>query len=160
MLLSESHTCRLTRFITSNSDIASPETASGDIVQAMQSVKESTLDRDPKLETLLLSLLKSISSHPQKASLARARRQVEDTLSLFFGTPPSAPPQSRDLRFTESSNIQLSTIGGVQVPRLFNGLWQLASPAWGSASAASQTSALVHLAEKGLTAADMADHYV
>ena len=126
----------------------------------MQSVKESTTGRDPKLQTLLSELLESISSHPQKEALARARRQVEDTLSLFFGTPLSAPPASRDLKFTESSNIELSTIGNVQVPRLFNGLWQLASPAWGSASATSQTSALVHLAEKGLTAADMADHYV
>lgn len=126
----------------------------------MQSVKESTTDKDPKLEILLSNLLKSISSHSQKESLARARRQIEDTLSLFFGTPLSAPPQSRDLKFIDSSNIDLSTIGNVQVPRLFNGLWQLASPAWGSASAASQTSALVHLAEKGLTAADMADHYV
>ncbi|KAF3764080.1 oxidoreductase [Cryphonectria parasitica EP155] len=45
------------------------------------------------------------------------------------------------------------------MPRLFNGLWQLSSPAWGSATTQKQEKALAHLVENGLTAADMADHY-
>ena len=160
IMVIKSNFSRLTEFIAANPDIASPEIVGGDIVQAMQSLKESTTTKDTRLEISLSELLKKISGHPQKESLARARRQVEDTLSLFFGTPLSLPSQLRDLKPAESSNVELSTIGHAQVPRLFNGLWQLASPAWGSASAASQTSALVHLAEKGLIAADMADHYV
>lgn len=46
------------------------------------------------------------------------------------------------------------------MPRLFNGLWQLSSPAWGSGSADSQDAALAGFVEEGLIAADMADHYV
>lgn len=39
------------------------------------------------------------------------------------------------------------------MPRVFNGLWQLSSPAWGSASAESQEAALAELVELGLSTA-------
>jgi aryl-alcohol dehydrogenase-like predicted oxidoreductase len=50
-------------------------------------------------------------------------------------------------------------LGGKKVPRLFVGLWQLASPQWGSANAAMQDQGLSRLVENGFVAADMADHY-
>lgn len=52
-------------------------------------------------------------------------------------------------------------MGPFEMPRLFNGLWQISSPAWGSGSAEAQEAALTQLVvEAGLSAADMADHYV
>ncbi|THU94715.1 Aldo/keto reductase, partial [Dendrothele bispora CBS 962.96] len=44
-------------------------------------------------------------------------------------------------------------------PKLLNGLWQMSSSAWGSASHLEQRTAFVKLIESGLVAADMADHY-
>ncbi|THU97555.1 Aldo/keto reductase [Dendrothele bispora CBS 962.96] len=50
-------------------------------------------------------------------------------------------------------------LGSIKVPRLFNGLWQMSSPAWGSASSLKQELALTQLVRNGLIATDMADHY-
>ncbi|KAI1476198.1 Aldo/keto reductase [Daldinia eschscholtzii] len=50
-------------------------------------------------------------------------------------------------------------LGAFDIPRLFNGLWQLSSPSWGSGTAQSQEAALLRAVEYGLTATDMADHY-
>ncbi|KZT00477.1 Aldo/keto reductase [Laetiporus sulphureus 93-53] len=65
-----------------------------------------------------------------------------------------------------SANAQPTTapletfcLGPFQVPRLFTGLWQLSSNAWGSASAPKVRRQMAHFAELGYTAFDMADHY-
>ncbi|KAK7751008.1 hypothetical protein SLS62_006993 [Diatrype stigma] len=60
-----------------------------------------------------------------------------------------------------SRQFQLETfeVGPHRFPRLLNGLWQLASPSWGSGSAKDQNIALAQLVEQGFVAADMADHY-
>ncbi|ORY35585.1 NADP-dependent oxidoreductase domain-containing protein [Naematelia encephala] len=50
-------------------------------------------------------------------------------------------------------------LGKVEVPRLFFGLWQLSSSAWGAASQEQCEDALSQLLSHGFTAADMADHY-
>ncbi|KAI4519532.1 Aldo/keto reductase, partial [Schizophyllum commune Loenen D] len=50
-------------------------------------------------------------------------------------------------------------LGPHTAPRLFNGLWQMSSPAWGSASSAKQDIALTELVRCGLVGTDMADHY-
>ncbi|EED21239.1 aryl-alcohol dehydrogenase, putative [Talaromyces stipitatus ATCC 10500] len=50
-------------------------------------------------------------------------------------------------------------IGNREVPRIFSGLWQLSSPAWGSASAARIAEHFEKTIRKGFTAFDMADHY-
>jgi hypothetical protein len=47
-------------------------------------------------------------------------------------------------------DIETFQLGPHQMPRVFNGLWQLSSPAWGSASAESQEAALAELIELGL----------
>lgn len=69
---------------------------------------------------------------------------------------PLGKMEERGRLFVEET-IQL---GPFHVPRLFNGFWQLSSPAWGSASAAKQNEAFVELVKGGLNAFDMGDHYV
>ncbi|KAK1235428.1 hypothetical protein PQX77_001355 [Marasmius sp. AFHP31] len=60
---------------------------------------------------------------------------------------------------TQAVKLEYYSLGKVKIPRLVNGLWQLSSPAWGSASLEKQNEALSHLVRAGLVAADMADHY-
>ncbi|OCH86359.1 Aldo/keto reductase [Obba rivulosa] len=51
------------------------------------------------------------------------------------------------------------TLGPFLVPRLWTGLWQLSSNAWGSAAAPKIRRQMTRYAELGYTAFDMADHY-
>lgn len=151
------------------------ETFSGDIVQSVQALKESGLPADDELEAQLQTLAQSLVNcklycvnHqpvPLTYPLMRALRQVHDAYSFLF---PSAASLNETETIGSRIEIDLAScpqvekirIGELQLPRLFNGLWQLSSPAWGSASAESQDAALKDLVEAGLTTTDMADHYV
>ncbi|KAL2380633.1 hypothetical protein RJZ90_004470 [Blastomyces dermatitidis] len=55
--------------------------------------------------------------------------------------------------------IEYFQLGPFTVPRLFIGLWQLSSPAWGSASKSKILSQFQKHVDSGFTAFDMADHY-
>lgn len=147
---------------------------SGDIVQAVQALKESKPTTTPELLDLLQALLTSFNDCAKycadaslKYPFTRAERQVRDVVGFLYPAvtlPPSAShkPIAVDLskRSQGSYQIETFTVGPYQMPRLFNGLWQLSSPAWGSGSADSQDAALASFVEDGLIAADMADHYV
>ncbi|KAG7935466.1 uncharacterized protein OGAPODRAFT_75760 [Ogataea polymorpha] len=50
-------------------------------------------------------------------------------------------------------------LNGQTVPRVFNGLWQLSSPAWGSAPKSKMKKHFKQLLENKFWAFDMADHY-
>ncbi|KAM5471138.1 hypothetical protein MauCBS54593_003477 [Microsporum audouinii] len=144
----------------------------GDVVQGMQALKESGPDRTPKLsadfEALLASLV-SYSSYCAEAKLLsrfeRAERQVRDTSQLLF--PESAQTTARvdhsqaylHVSLPVDSPVETFTMGGRQLPRLFNGLWQLSSPAFGAGSSEQQQKSLIRLVQRGFIAADMADHY-
>jgi hypothetical protein len=51
------------------------------------------------------------------------------------------------------------TLAGRRLPRIFSGLWQLSSPAWGSAPASEIFNQFSLHVSSGFTAFDMADHY-
>ncbi|KAI1491167.1 aldo/keto reductase [Biscogniauxia mediterranea] len=155
---------------------ASMEALGGDIVQAMQALKESKPAPTAILEQKLTGLAKSLdncrnyceNNHPERLTypFARAERQVEDTLFILYTTPqPHYKPDQLITRVTTIPEVPVEhpvedfMLGPFKVPRLFNGLWQLSSPAWGSATTEKQELALVHLTKHGLTATDMADHY-
>lgn len=58
-----------------------------------------------------------------------------------------------------SPNIETFQLGPLVVPRIWTGLWQLSSNAWGTASSAQIRRAMERYARAGFTAFDMADHY-
>lgn len=139
----------------------------------MQALKESSPERTPTLRSDLLALLTAF--RPCKAycaekklsyPLGRAERQVRDTLELFF--PEAAAAQASAIDESQRIHVELPsddavekfTLGDRQLPRLFNGFWQLSSPAFGVGRSDQQQQSLVRLVQKGLVAADMADHYV
>ncbi|KAI0730180.1 Aldo/keto reductase [Fomitopsis betulina] len=57
------------------------------------------------------------------------------------------------------TSLRTFQLGPFRVPRLFTGLWQLSSNAWGSASTPKIRGQMAQYADAGYTAFDMADHY-
>ncbi|KAL0577669.1 hypothetical protein V5O48_004317 [Marasmius crinis-equi] len=151
------------------------QAACGDIVQAVQALKESHpsltiehLGSLMELQSALDGCETYCSSTLLPYPFRRAQRQVDDLLFLRFpdlSTRSSgiSPKDVYHLNLTIDSaqvdKLEYTNLGTVKIPRLVNGLWQLSSPAWGSASSERQNEALSHLVRAGLVAADMADHY-
>lgn len=145
----------------------------GDIVQAVQALKESRPQPTPALLTALQNLITSIDHcstycqntvpSPLSFPFLRARRQLRDVIAILFPShqKPNSASNSQSLTSVNIDNSKLETtqLGPLKVPRLFNGLWQLSSPSWGSAGGKAQQEALLAATRWGLTAADMADHY-
>lgn len=141
---------------------------SGDVVQAMQALKETAPAADAVLEKLLQTLLAAFASCEKYCAsknlenpFKRASRQVRDSTAYFFPDSTVAATHAvlQEL-VVANSTVEMFPLGARSVPRLFNGLWQLASSEWGYSSADKQQVALTELAQAGFTAADMADHYV
>ncbi|KAL1744469.1 NADP-dependent oxidoreductase domain-containing protein [Schizophyllum fasciatum] len=148
------------------------ERVSGDIIQAVQALKESRPVATEELKGLLLNLttnLLACSAYCTDNSLSypfdRAKRQVQDVLSIIFPDPSQGESSARQEIVDAAIDPQISAcieqfkLGPLTAPRLFNGLWQMSSPAWGSASSAKQDIALTELVRCGLVGTDMADHY-
>lgn len=140
---------------------------SGDIVQAIQALKESRPEATSALFDELQGLLTSfeaISSYCSSATpqalgypFTRAERQVRDVIRFLYPEAAASPPSSRAAKIINVSaekrrvDIETFQLGPHRMPRVFNGLWQLSSPAWGSASAENQEAALAELVELGLS---------
>ncbi|KAI1770349.1 aldo/keto reductase [Hypoxylon cercidicola] len=146
----------------------------GDVVQAVQALKESCPESGPELLDSLNSLLGSLEScreycdgaaPPMLFPFTRARRQLRDVTEFLF--PDAAPGCDTVERpavaittnVAGNSAVETFQLGSFVIPRLLNGLWQLSSSSWGSGTAKGQVLALLHAVEGGLTATDMADHY-
>jgi hypothetical protein len=149
----------------------------GDVVQAVQALKETKPERSEQLKTHLRDLLVAFAEYRTfcdqttsgKYAFERPERQVKDIAQqLFPGLLDSVVGSGSGSAINDKIVVSLPTNGSIErfdlgphcVPRLFNGLWQLSSPAWGSGSSEDQERALAQLVETGLIAADMADHYV
>lgn len=142
---------------------------SGDIVQAIQALKESRPETTSALFDQLQGLLTSLeaisgycsSATPEALGypLTRAERQVRDVISFLYPDAAASPASSQAAKIISISaekrrvDIETFQLGPHRMPRVFNGLWQLSSPAWGSASAETQEAALAELVELGLSTA-------
>lgn len=142
---------------------------SGDVVQAVQALKES----GPGTTSALFDELQCLSASLEAASdycsgakpqalgypFTRAERQVRDVISSLYPEAAASPRSSQAARTISISaqkrrvDIETFRLGPHLVPRVFTGLWQLSSPAWGSAGADSQEAALAELVELGLSTA-------
>ncbi|KAI0126153.1 aldo/keto reductase [Xylariales sp. AK1849] len=148
---------------------------SGDIVQAVQALKESSPEPTRALEEQLVKLCSSLkdcrtyceTAKPESLvyPFARSTGQVRDVLGYLYPSSGHLSASENSSSGTISVNVSTNNglekfaLGPYKVPRLFNGLWQLSSPAWGSGTAEKQEAALIDLVECGLTITDMADHY-
>ncbi|GKT65351.1 aldo/keto reductase [Colletotrichum tofieldiae] len=167
-------TIRDRRTLLSNELKLSMQVIDGDIVQAIQALKETKPDPEEALEIVLQGLVKELEhynrvhdsrepddlEHPFK----RGERQVIDAFAALFPNIAAAPAISRtkslmSLNINTQPEFETFALGPYQFPRLLNGLWQLSSPAWGCGSNRKQEEELIRLVQSGFTAADMADHY-
>ncbi|CAD6581502.1 MAG: hypothetical protein CYPHOPRED_001593 [Cyphobasidiales sp. Tagirdzhanova-0007] len=152
------------------------EQISGDTVQAIQSIKESVSDEPSDLRpglTALIDALRNCARFCQEHALpfpfSRAAYSVADVIELLFpkeGDVDRSFIQSSHLKLqlpafeANGTHLETVTLGKLTVPRLFNGLWQMASAtAWGSASEEGLEAHLLELVKAGFVATDMADHY-
>ncbi|KAF9267833.1 aldo-keto reductase [Marasmius fiardii PR-910] len=158
------------------------EKACGDIVQAVQALKESSLAnsdslaRNQELHAKLINLSGALWECERYCAdeylpypFTRARLQVDDFLILAFPDVQANSTSGPTIVATDlleiavdpatAGSLEYIQLGSLVLPRLLNGLWQLSSPAWGSASSVKQTAALCELMQAGLVATDMADHY-
>ncbi|KIK64370.1 hypothetical protein GYMLUDRAFT_220864 [Collybiopsis luxurians FD-317 M1] len=152
------------------------EQACGDIVQAIQALKESRPSATRELQERLFNLRAAIDGcelYSKTNNLSflfgRAQLQVDDTLGIIFPDVVLMHSRRYPLQVTYKmafepdlamyAKLEHVQLGPLKVPRIFNGLWQLSSPAWGSASLYKQHLAFEQLVRVGLIATDMADHY-
>ena len=151
--------------------------AGGDMLQAAQALKEGG-ERSDQTKSALLRLIHSLERcrlwiHEQMVDsgsstaipffpFERALPQMIDCAKLCF-------PSDLEIKRLQmpTHNVAYSPkkakkliptvrLGSIEVPRLFFGLWQLSSPAWGSASQEECMAALSSLVSSGFIAADMA----
>lgn len=139
---------------------------SGDIVQAIQALKESKPETTSPLLVELQGLLtgfEAVSSYCSNATsqalgypFTRAERQVRDGISFLYPEAAASLSSSEAAKIISISatkrrvDIETFQLGPHHMPRVFNGFWQLSSPAWGSASTEIQEAALAELVELGL----------
>ncbi|KAK2767126.1 aldo/keto reductase [Colletotrichum kahawae] len=147
----------------------------GDIVQAIQALKDIQPSPEPELEHQLRHLILALENYKlvhdswdstcAEYPFNRSERQVKDAfVALFPECMSTAAPRSRtktlmSLKIATKPDFETFHLGPYEFPRVLNGLWQLSSPAWGSGSTSRQEEELVRLVQAGFTAADMADHY-
>ncbi|KAJ6781720.1 hypothetical protein PWT90_09401 [Aphanocladium album] len=144
------------------------ERVDGDVVQAMQAIKEAPPSSD-ELEASLDNVFAALSECQKyceatglRYPFQRCTRQVQDTASLLLPNKTSQRlngPSTLSVKISDAKQVETFKVGERELPRLFNGLWQMASPEWGASSAEQQEQALVALVESGFTAFDMSDHY-
>ncbi|OTA07348.1 hypothetical protein A9Z42_0082530 [Trichoderma parareesei] len=147
----------------------------GDIVQAMTAVQKSLLvDTGARVmnnteQSLVEALYQSLASC--HATLKATNQEYPFSRSLvstagILGLPRPAIADEYQSLARQISMIPLPPVAretfllnGRRVPRIFSGLWQMSSPAWGAASSSKVIEQFSRHVQQGFTAFDMADHY-
>jgi len=143
----------------------------GDIVQAVTAVQKELLtgsgsramtSSEQEILKSLRSTLSAWSSSHEDQELKFAFARGYTRLAEFEGGG-SVLPQKRQIATQSSRNrnhiSETVQLGSLEVPRMFAGLWQFSSPAWGTASRAQINADFRKHVDAGFTAYDMADHY-
>jgi hypothetical protein len=144
----------------------------GDVVQVVTSVqKELTTSSGMREKTEFeIATLEKL-----RDALLTCKKQAEQSggdfpfergysrLQMFNGVANAANTStasaSDQIYMTAASPLESVKLGEALVPRMFMGLWQFSSPAWGSASRSKINKHFRKHVDCGFTAYDMADHY-
>ena len=148
----------------------------GDIVQALTAIQKRLLsdsgsrdlndDEKPVMNSLFDSLLRCRQrwlASAQDFPFDRSTAVLATMLDRESGIPTLAyqngSHQDRIHQRKTSKSLETFKVKGIELPKLFAGLWQLSSPSWGTASQTQMFKQCVEYIEGGFTAFDMADHY-
>ncbi|KAL3485209.1 NADP-dependent oxidoreductase domain-containing protein [Aspergillus germanicus] len=140
----------------------------GDIVQALTAIQKTLLSptgsRELSVEeaepvTLLhqavLVYREGCVTRKQPFVLERASDALNSLLNPGLSESVASPREE----LAPEVIPETFTLDGLTLPCIFNGLWQLSSPAWGSASRSKMMDQFSSCVQRGFTAFDMADHY-
>ncbi|CVK96171.1 related to protein priB [Fusarium mangiferae] len=145
----------------------------GDLVQAMTAVTKKLAVSSgaralsPKEHDIIQALFES---------LVQCQRMLKDTgidfpygrgmltTANILGVDSPEPPEGRLNKIPSDISRPLPAketfqLGDRILPRIFSGLWQMSSPAWGSAQMSQIIDGFSTHVQSGFTAFDMADHY-
>ncbi|KAL3452351.1 NADP-dependent oxidoreductase domain-containing protein [Aspergillus insuetus] len=140
----------------------------GDIVQALTAIQKTLLsptgsrelsaeEAEPvtQLHQAVLAYREDCVTRKQPFVLERASDALNSLLNPGLSESVASPREE----LAPEVIPETYTLGGLTLPRIFNGLWQLSSPAWGSASRSKMMDQFYSCVQRGFTAFDMADHY-
>ncbi|KAL7785714.1 Aldo/keto reductase [Trichoderma afarasin] len=147
----------------------------GDIVQAMTAVQKSlfidtgTRVMDNGEHALVEALYHSLTScyatlkttehdYPFGRSLISTAGILGLPRPTLLDAPQDLGKQNSTIPLPEQAR-ETFQLNGRTVPRIFSGLWQMSSPAWGAASSSKIVEQFSSHVRQGFTAFDMADHY-
>ncbi|TVY42584.1 hypothetical protein LOCC1_G003951 [Lachnellula occidentalis] len=146
-------------------------TIDGDLVQAVTAIQkqlltDSGLRKMDESEVKIVAGLKSALEACRDRAFAKGQEFAFErgfsSLARIAETPTpydsSTAPRSNKFE-SENSALETFTLGSANVPRMFMGLWQFSSPAWGTASRSKINADFRKHVDAGFTAYDMADHY-
>lgn len=147
----------------------------GDIVQALTAVqkrllsddgsRDLTVGEDAIMNTLLDRLLQCLQTwlvakqefpFGRSTSVIAAMLHNEAVQSFLQQDPQHG---THIIRKSAPSILETFKLKGIELPRLFSGLWQLSSPSWGAASQSQMFKQFADYIACGFTAFDTADHY-
>jgi hypothetical protein len=140
----------------------------GDIVQALTAIQKTLLspmgtrelsaeEAEPVtlLHQAVLVYREDCVARKQLFVLERASDALNSLLNPGLSESVASPREE----LAPEVIPETFTLDGLTLPRIFNGLWQLSSPAWGSASRSKMMAQFSSCVQRGFTAFDMADHY-
>ncbi|KAJ6437477.1 MYB-like protein [Purpureocillium lavendulum] len=145
----------------------------GDVVQAMTAVQKALFvqsgtrpmsSRERRAVESLFEVLKSCQDLFHNIGVEYPYGRGLMATASILGVLPSvhlddARKPAVEQALPPSKAGESFTLNGRQVPRIFSGLWQMSSPAWGSAPTSKIVEHFSSHAHNGFTAFDMADHY-
>ncbi|KAF7555945.1 hypothetical protein G7Z17_g1769 [Cylindrodendrum hubeiense] len=148
----------------------------GDIVQTMTAVQKSLFvitgvrklsdDENLLLETLYLSLVNCQKVSRDMKQEYPYIRGLDATSNVFGVAQPIDTTLDSTSLNEEASKVPLPVeiketfqLKDRKIPRIFSGLWQMSSPAWGAAPTSKIVNQFSKHVQGGFTAFDMADHY-
>ena len=143
----------------------------GDIVQVATAVEKLILSSAPRVEdsldmaSKLYQTLRDLQAptkdlgidFPYSRGLGAMAGLLGEKTSICTSHTAQSPLQVIERPSSESQ--ETFDLAGRRLPRIFSGLWQLSSPAWGSAPASEIFNQFSLHVSSGFTAFDMADHY-
>jgi hypothetical protein len=144
----------------------------GDMVQVATAVEKLMLSSAPGIDdslemaSKLYRTLRDLQAptkdlgidFPYSRGLGAMAGLLGEKTSSAFTSRATKSPLPAPSRPNPESN-ETFTLAGRRLPRIFSGLWQLSSPAWGSAPASEIFNQFSLHVSSGFTAFDMADHY-
>jgi len=140
----------------------------GDMVQVATAVEKMMLSSAPRIEdslemaSKLYDTLRNMQSPIKDIGIDFPYSRGLSAMAGLLGekctsrTTENLPPAGKR---SSPESMETFDLAGRCLPRIFSGLWQLSSPAWGSAPASEIFNQFSLHVSSGFTAFDMADHY-